>query len=325
MDVFIQQTSWYSLEAWVLENENLRTVIVPDLGAKLASLVDKRSGLEWLVGPADRPVKKITYGASFTEQDMSGWDEMFPTIVACNYPGPGERSGAPLPDHGEVWALPWTVSQASDGKLTLSVEGYALPYCLTRTAQYTAPDVLQLDYQLVNLGQEKMPYIWAAHPQFACGLEAEVVLPPHITEVCNTIPNSWGWGEPETRFGWPAAIGVDGESVRIDRVGPPSLHQARKFFLTPDMRAGWAGLIRRPSRDWLRLEWDPNLVPYLGLWVDEGVLNPESVAAPEPTTGYYDSLAVAWSKKQVTVIEPRAVITWRINVRVGTGEQPFPG
>ncbi len=324
MNTAIHQTVWHDLSAWALESETLRTIIVPELGAKLVSLFDKRNRLEWLVGSGNRPFRRVPYGATFTDQDMSGWDEMFPTISACSYPGPGDRQGAPLPDHGEVWALPWSLDMASAGRVTLSVEGQALPYRLTRTAEFSAADTLQLHYQLVNLGSHDMPYIWAAHPQFTCGLEAEAVFPVQVSEVCNTIPALWGWGEPETRFDWPLATAIDGTETRLDRIGPPSRHQARKFFVLPDVQVSWAGLIRQPSRDWLRLEWNPIHVPYFGLWIDEGALNHESVAALEPTTGFYDSLVVAWDKQRVAMIEPGGTHEWTLSARVGTGEQPFP-
>lgn len=324
MTALIRHTNWYGFNALVLENEYLCTVIVPELGAKLVSLFDKRNQKEWLVGPGSRPVKKATYGAQFHEQDLSGWDEMFPTIIACPYPGPGEQHGAPLPDHGEVWSLPWDIEQAEEEKLRLRVQGKALPYQLTRTLHYTAPALLEFQYQLTNLGEVSMPYIWAAHPQFVCSLGAEIIFPSPVTEVCNTIPASWGWGEPETRFNWPLATGLDEQPVRIDRIGPSSLHKARKFFLMPQVRAAWAGVVHTPVRDWLCLEWDPELVPYLGLWVDEGAVSHESVAAPEPTTGFYDSLAVACEKKEVTVLEPGVIQTWTLRVRLGTHEEPFP-
>ncbi len=324
MDASLDQTLWHGLSAWALENECLRTVVVPELGAKLVSLLDKRSQVEWLVDPGGRPVKKVAYGAVFTEQDLSGWDEMFPTIVACQYPAPGERFGVPLPDHGEVWALPWRVESARAGVLTLSVEGRALPYRLTRTLAYSGPDELRMVYALENRGRESMPYIWAAHPQFVCGEAAEIQLPPQVKEVCNTIPAAWGWGEPETRFDWPQAIDLQGRPVRIDRTGPAGLRQARKFFTLPGTRAAWAGVVRQPAGDWLRLDWDPEKVPYLGLWIDEGALSHTTVAAPEPTTGFYDSLAVAWEKGEVAVIAPGATQTWDLTVQLGAREQPFP-
>ena len=50
-----------------------------------------------------------------------------------------------------------------------------------------------------------------------------------------------------------------------------------------------------------------------------------AVVALEPMTGFYDSLAVAWEKKQVAVIEPGEVKQWTLSVWLGTGNQPFPG
>lgn len=322
MNVSIRQTTWHGQQARTLENDTIRTVVVPDLGAKIVSLLDKRTQLEWLIAPGDRPLKLVPYGAAFTEQDMSGWDEMFPTIVACAHPAPGEQHGTPLPDHGEVWSLPWKLETApSPGALKLCVTGRALPYRLTRTLSYTTADTLKMHYELENLGQDTMPYLWAAHPQFLCGDQAEIRFPPQVTKVCNTLPAEWGWGKPETRFAWPDAV----QRGRIDCTGPPSRKQARKFYLLPETCVAWVGLIRRPAGDWLRLAWDPTEIPYLGLWVDEGALNHATVAAPEPTTGFYDSLTVAWEKNRVTMIDPGETQLWTLVVRLGTGDHAFNG
>ena len=320
MDITVSAATWQGLDAWVLESAEVRVVTLPPLGAKLVSLLDKRSGREWLAGADDRPLRTIPYGAFFHEQDMSGWDEMFPTIVACAHPGPGAHHGAALPDHGEVWTLPWRLVEAESGRLTLAVEGKALPYRLSRTLAFSAPDTLELSYRLVNLGSDAMPYIWAAHPQFACGPDAEIIFPPEITEVCNTLPAAWGWGVPETRFGWPIAVDMLGNRAWLNRVGPATLRRGRKFFARPDARPGWAA-VRRATGDWLHLAWDAAQVPYLGFWVDEGALSRQSVVAPEPTTGFYDSLAVAWERQAVTVIAAGATRAWSIRVRLGTSEQ----
>lgn len=324
MNGLITQTNWGGLPAYVLENEALRTIVVPELGAKLVSLFDKRSQQEWLVDSADRPLKKVAYAAVFTDQDMSGWDEMFPTIVACEYPAPGRNNGAYLPDHGEVWALPWKLEEAPPDVLKLSVEGVALPYRLTRSLVFATVDTLRMEYWLENLGAEDLPYIWAAHPQFACGGSAEIRFPAQVREVCNTLGANWGWGEPETQFAWPLAVRLDGQPFRIDRTSSASLKQARKFFVLPEIRAAWAGLVRQPAGDWLQLAWDPEKVPYLGLWIDEGALSHTTVAAPEPTTGFYDSLAIAWEKQEVTVLAPRASQSWSLTVRLGIPGLSFP-
>lgn len=313
----ISQTAWHGVDAWALDSATHRIVMVPAMGAKIVSLLDKRDGFEWIVGAGDRPVKPVAYGAWWHEQDMAGWDEMFPTIIACPYPGPGPFNGAPLPDHGEAWSLPWAVESSAGDEIVLTLTGRALPYRLTRQARFAAADTLHLHYTLTNLGTDPMPYIWAAHPQFAAGLDGEIVFPPEVTAVINTIPASWGWGAPETQFDWPEATALDGRRVRIDRIGPPSLRQGRKLFALPHVRAPWAMVRRREAGHWLRFEWNPADIPYLGLWIDEGALNHESVVAPEPTTGWYDDLALAWGKGEVTVVPAGGVHEWTLGVRVG--------
>ncbi len=324
MAVSINQTIWHDQQAWTLESETHRVVMVPEMGAKIVSLRDKRDGFEWIVGPGDRPVKPVAYGAWWHEQDMAGWDEMFPTIIACPFPGSGLRNGTPLPDHGEAWTLPWVTAKAADGELALTLQGRVLPYRLTRTADFVAPDALRLRYALVNLADEPMPYIWAAHPQLVAGLDGEIVFPPEVTEVINTIPESWGWGPPETHFDWPEATAMDGRRVRLDQVGPPALRKGRKLFTMPAVRPSWAAVLRRQSGHWLRFEWNPAEIPYLGLWVDEGALNHESVAAPEPTTGWYDDLALAWEKREVTIVPAGATQQWMLTVKLGIDGNPVP-
>lgn len=321
MDVSSYPTAWHDMDALALESESLRAVVVPRMGGKIVSLMDKRTQTEWLVAPEGRPFEPVPYGAPFTEQDMSGWDEMFPTIDACAYPVPGEHEGAPLPDHGEVWALPWSVEASGDDQIVLAVEGRALPYRLTRTLDFSAPDTLRLTYQLANTGSERMPYIWAAHPQFDCGSAAEIILPEQVSRVCNTTSEEWGWGAPETQYDWPQAVDPDGHPARLDRIGPPTLNKARKVYVLPEQRMSWVGLVRQPFEDWLRMAWPVESVPYFGLWVDEGALSHASVATPEPTTGFYDSLVTAWQKDEVMTVEPGEVRSWTLTVQAGRDKQ----
>lgn len=317
----MRATSWHDFPAWTLETDAASVVIIPALGAKIVSLRDRRRGLEWLAGPIPgRPLRPVPYAAPFEQQDMSGWDEMFPTIVACRYPGPGPLVGTPLPDHGEAWALPWTVVKARDDELVLALAGRALPYRLTRRAHFAGPDVLHLHYRLENLGAEPLPYLWSAHPQFLAGPDCQILLPPGITTVVNTLPAQWGWGAPESTFTWPDALAPDGRYARLDAVGPAALGRARKFFALPAARPAWVALDRPAAGCRLRLEWNPAEVPYFGLWVDEGAINPQAVVAPEPGTGWYDDLALAWQKQEVTVLAAGAVAEWTLTVRLEAEE-----
>jgi galactose mutarotase-like enzyme len=318
----IVDTIWHGMDAVTIEGDLLRATIIPGLGAKIASLVDKRINHEWLVGPGSRPVRPVPYGATWPEHDMSGWDEMFPTINACPYPGP-TAPGTPLPDHGEVWSMPWNGEPANEGELTLAVTGRALPYRLTRTASVEGPS-LRLRYRVVNQGPDQLSMLWAAHPQFTCTAETRILLPPEVDQVLRVYDPRMGWQPNGVVQKWPDALDPDGHPVRLDRVGAVSRKDCRKLYLTPEQRANWAGLVDATSGNWLRLTWDAIVVPYLGVWVDEGCFNTVSTVALEPTTGFYDSLATASEAGRVMNIPAQTSQEWEVVVEVGTEGIPWP-
>jgi len=319
----LTETTWHGQAAWKLENATLQIIVVPEMGAKIVSLLDKRNQIEWLVGPGGRPFRPAPYGSVFTNQDMSGWDEMFPTIKACQYPNPQSDQSIPLPDHGELWAIPWQRIPTDKPALYFTVEGRALSYSFSRKIEFTAESVLKFTYHAINHSDAPLSALWAAHPQFLSGSDAKVILPPHISRVCNVLPESFGWALLEETMDWPEATRLNGEPVRLDEVGSSELNQARKFYIPPEIKASWIAIVRQPSQNWISLSWDVNEVPYLGIWVDEGYISPESVVAPEPATGYYDSLALAIEKSRHMVIEPGKSVSWSLLVRFGDHETTF--
>lgn len=307
----IYATTWHDQPAWALENDTLRVITVPGMGAKIVSLVNKQADHEWLLGPADRPFRPVPYGAPFIDQDMSGWDEMYPTIVACPYPEAGPYAGAALPDHGEVWALPWTVLPVEDDRLTLAVEGKALPYRLTRTLSLRGTDTLQMDYVVTNTGAAPFMGFWAAHPQFTATAETKIRLPANVKAVTVVQPIE-DWAPIGTRLDWPEVARPAGPPLRLDQVTSATAQRSRKVYTLPAQAVPWAMLVETGAAHWLRMAWDPADVPYLGIWVDEGQYNPALTIALEPSTGYYDSLKWAHKNGRAPVIQPGKQHTWSL-------------
>jgi galactose mutarotase-like enzyme len=308
----ITQTTWHNMSALNLESDRMRVVIIPDLGAKIVSLYDKAHQYEWLAPPM-RPLKPTVYGANFVSQDMSGWDEMIPTINACDY------LEARLPDHGEVWSIPWQVEQASEAAV-LSVSGVALPYRLTRSARLVDPDCLELDYTLIHTGDQAYPYLYAAHPQFNADEQTRLVLPPEVTHIINVIANDPAWGAVGTQHAWPEAVDRNGRAWRLDRVRSVENNACRKFYILPTEPVAWAALLHEGKCCQLRLEWSPVELPYLGLWIDEGSFNSVPVAAFEPSNAYFDSLLWAIQNERVPVLKPGDVQRWRLTIRLSTAQ-----
>jgi galactose mutarotase-like enzyme len=302
----MKQVKWHGFEAWQLADDRLQTLIVPALGAKIASLVDLSGPFEWMAPPT-HAVRKRIYGDSFVEHDLAGWDEMFPTITAC--PSPFDAS-VMLPDHGEVWALPWEVVATDANALTLAVEGRAMAYRLTRTASLSQ-GVLRLHYHLANRSSQAMPFLWAAHPLFRVETACELALPAVVQQVVNTAAHP-RLGAPDRLLAWPDAQLEDGSTLALNHVGTPETPDYRKVYTRPEQVIG-AGRVRQ-GRHSLTMRWDTATAPYLGIWVDERTYTAGTTTALEPASGYYDALDLALRNERVSVVPPGGETTWWLSV-----------
>ncbi len=299
---------WHGFAGYALENEHLRVVIVPELGAKIASLVDKASGHEWLAPPT-HPVRAREYGDTFIDHDMAGWDEMFPTINAC--PSPHDPAKH-LPDHGEVWAMPWHLLDGHGAMMTLRVGGRVLSYVLTRKAALDGA-VLRLEYHLKSLSDTPIPFLWAAHPLFNADQHTRIELPAPLTQVVNVADHPL-WGAPDRILDYPLMPGI---AQRLDRVGDAARKDYRKYYIPPEQPVASAALVQEDIGRRLEMSWHDVFAPYLGVWVDEGMYSRKTTVALEPASGYYDSLTLAMANHRAATLPAGSVMTWWVEARCG--------
>jgi len=307
----LDTSDWHGRAAWTLENEHLRVVIIPELGAKIASVFDKQAKREWLLPPTETTLRLPTYAAAYDAYEMTGFDEMFPTIIPCAYPA--AKLSVTLPDHGEVWALGWQVVGADGDTLTLAVEGLVLNYRLERSARLDGATLI-LSYTAKNPTNALIPYLWAAHPVDA---QTEIVLPSTVREVVNVMDQHGAWGPAGTRYPWPDATTSDMKAWDLRRIGPAALHDCRKFYIPPELAVGWAALRQRDSGAFLRFEWDSAALPYLGIWIDEGTYREVPTIALEPTNAYYDGLDIAYAAGRYSELPPNGASHWELRLTVG--------
>lgn len=305
MNARIETSTYRDWPSIVLESERIRVELIPQLGAKIVSLSYKPTGKEWLLDAGARELRQAD-GLSFGQLDMSGWDECFPTIDACSIELE-DAAVVSLPDHGEVWSLSWEVSVGADS-VCCSVKGAALPYELSRAISFVDEDTIRLDYRVVNLGEQPMPFLWVPHPQFAVTEQTRIELPAAMDEaVCMFGGLHHQTGE---RYRWE-------ELATIDAVVSGDGH---KYYAPSRWQEGWCRLLALGSGNWLRLEVDPQQVPYFGLWIDEGMFNDRNVMTPEPSIGYYDSLARAVENGSAPFVAPGGTYEWSMQLQLGVRE-----
>ncbi len=172
------------------------------------------------------------YGALFKDFDNSGFDECLPTVAACRYPG--RQFHADLPDHGEVWSVPWEWN-ASDNNVELRCRGKQLPFIFYKQLRLRQ-DSLLISYKIENTSSESLDYLWSSHPLLAVRPGDRVMVPPEVREVFINQSHSGRLGGFGGRTPWPLTVDRNGAATDLSLLHPPSAGTAEKFF-TPRLRS----------------------------------------------------------------------------------------
>jgi galactose mutarotase-like enzyme len=287
-----------------LANDELQVTISPGRGARITSLLSRIDGREWLAQPrqstlAERPLP----GATFTETDHFGIDEMFPTVDPCTYPLK-PYAGAAVPDHGELWTTSWDTVSSSPSSVTHRMRSDLFNYFFERTLTLEGA-TLRANYTLEVHGPPAS-LLWAWHPQFAMREGSRVLVAEPRTSVLDTsLPLA------------PRDVVWLGDLV-VERDVP--VGEDRMFYLHPDDKVSSAQIIDASNAS-LSLRWENAFALYLGIWVDHGRHTSGRVVAIEPTNGFYDDLARCCASGNVTEFQTHDPISWWVELRVATGGQ----
>ena len=277
----------------VTSGDGSRLLVVPHRGAKIASLVDP-AGIERLAQPRVPLPPSAQPGDRFVGGDMCGWDECAPAVL------PGrvvvDSGEVVVPDHGELWTADWSVTSTDRG-VVAETHRPSQDYWFRRTVE-PAERGFRLDYR-VHAGQRAVAMCWVAHPQFTAPAGSVVQLPGARGAVDVLDP-----GRP--RSPWPAA------GVVVDAVPPGG---CAKVYAAPEQAVAEARLTT-PARGPLVLTWDPEAVPYCGVWVDRGAYSREDVVAIEPATGFADGLAEAVESGRILTVPAGEEASWWLDIRV---------
>jgi len=280
-----------SHEVFQLENDQVLLDVVPAFGARVTSLLDRRSGRQWLVpGPLEGEQNDA---AIFGAKQARGWDECFPTVAPCASAS-WKKS---LRDHGELWGRPWTCSRDLNSV----------------TAEYTTPDYrfqrrLVLEgasvtarYELENLANAAFPYLWSQH----CLLNAQ----PGERIVLSGI------GDLQSDAGavdWPVDQQGQDQSVIL-------ASQAGFFQKAYAPVIGHADVGIDAENGSIRFTWNVGDAGYFGLWRDYGgwpADDPVHQIALEPTTAPADDLVSAKSGGNECWLHPGETRRWAIGVHL---------
>lgn len=322
-----------STEAVGKENVVIRAgacavTLLPHLGGKIASI---RVGETELLQAPLTPYAPRTRTMGFDQADASGWDECLPSVAACTvYTSAG---AAHIPDHGDLWRVAWLeaapgheaapVTDAESLSLTLAADCFSLPLSVTRTLTLTENSngwQLHAAYSVTNSGYAPTPWSWAAHPLFTAEAGDRIQLPESIRNL--RIEGSGGGrlGKGGDTATWPVAVLADGSRTDLSLAQGPDSAIGDKLFAGPLAAAeNWCALERPKAGLRIKVRFNPEATPYLGLWICYGGWperpGPRQVCvALEPTTAPVDSLAATgpWSRQ----LAPGESFSWSMTVEI---------
>lgn len=233
----------------IIESDYALLEILPEYGGKITRLFDKVHSHEWLWRNPHLDLRQPLYGESYIEAlDFGGWDEIFPSVAPCQLELGGNL--IELPDHGDLVQLPWS-AQLDSQSLEMAVRGRCFDFQFTRRIELKGP-VVSLSYGVKNLGEFAFPWLWCAHPLVPMSDELSVE-----TDACFSVLYAGG-----------GAQGLVGARVHWSDLPSGETHWAAKLFsdkgAVSDLR------LRHRSGASLTFSWDPNEIPYLGLWANRG-------------------------------------------------------
>jgi hypothetical protein len=293
--------------------------LMPALGGKIASLC---IGAEELLQAPLKPLAPRTQTMDFADSDASGWDECLPSVAGCTVQT--EAGPATIPDHGDLWRVPWQVLDSSEDSATLRAKCFSLPLQLTRSLILTESAAgwkLQLLYSLTNLGAYRVPWSWSAHPLFAVEAGDRVVLPDHIQTFRLEGSARGRLGANGDSVAWPVVSLRDRADVDLRLIPCGDSGIGDKLFAGPFEQAqpGWCALERARISLRLIVRFDSSLTPYLGLWLcyggwPDGPGEKQICVAPEPATAPVDSLEKTGSWSQW--LEPGETFNWPMELLI---------
>lgn len=268
---------WKGQTAYAQTGGALYVVVLPGLGGKIASLYHRQAQFEAVSQPS-RAYRPASYGADFSEYDASGLDDGFPTLHACF----DDTTGLLYPDHGEIWSAAMEADIEGE-RLVLRYESSRHPFRYKKGMRLHK-DALVLDYCIENTAAAPYPCLWAFHGLFRYAEEMEILYPPGAGPFLNVLDS------PALGPAGRLCTMDDHDFAHVPPRRPPSM---MKYYLNGPVSRGRCGF--RYPREGMAclLEYDPQILPYLGVWITAGGFRGEYNCALEPCNGFYDDILTA--------------------------------
>lgn len=311
----ISRGEYKGISSIIMENHLIRLEWLPSYGAKLCSLQYKlpSDNIELLFQSCEDTLVIPKYGDVFAEYDSSGFDECFPTILPCQVLLDDQRIIL-MPDHGDVWAMPWKVIEAdADKGIKLQVDNTELGYTLTKTIRLNGNSI-DSDYRVeLNGNIDRLPFIWTPHALFNIRPNSHLIIPKKMNRIINMMNNCTRLGKAHTEHNYP--FPSDDDNIDLSHISTDVDYTCEKYYFLASLKRG-DGFGFQDDVLSVLMHVDSEKIPYLGIWKNQGAYKGDCNFAIEPCSGIYDSTQDALQRQQCSYVDQSHPFKWFFSIKI---------
>ncbi len=296
----IRKATYKDRPCIVVESEKLIATFLYEDGAKLCSLVRKKTGKELMATADGEKYKRLTFDGSYVDSECSAFDDMFPTIDPYT-PKSGVHAGLEYPDHGETCRIPFTPEPQGD-TAHFSAHSHRFAVRYEKSARASEDGGIEISYRFINESDEDFDFVWAGHIMLA-GEDGMKINSPygddsHI-EMIFTDGNESGAVLPrDTLVGFDKGRGA-----------------AYKFYYTEQIITNGFSVSYKDGST-LSFSYDKEKLPYFGVWLNNGFFKGTYTLTPEPCSVPFDAPDKARARGYRSFIKARGSFEFTIHINI---------
>jgi len=277
-------TDWTyrGMRSLVLENDDLRTTVLPDYGAKVFEFTLKSLGRDLLYHNPRVEIRTPVYGVNMDDWWHGGIDECIPTGAPSTY------RGEEYPYMGETWPLAWDfeIQKNSSEEVTVHLWRPTIIAPLLVERWMTLRDhgsVLEMRHKITNLGYSDFQFLWGIHPALAINLSSRIDIPKSKVIIDTSFPGN-RLGAPGDSYQWPY-VNTGGRTVDMRAVNPPE-SQTWDLHYATDFAEGWLAVTDTSAKAGFGMAFPKEILKCIWIWMVYGGWRGLYCAAVEAWTGY---------------------------------------
>ena len=282
-----------------LENDWFWITVLPEVGAKIYDLVWKPTGRNYLwhnprIAPRPYPVD-----ANFDNYWCGGWDDAFPTCDECDV------RGDHYPNLGELRSVEWETSFVgeSDGNAVAELTSFGPISPVQgkkRVILRSDSPIIQVHYELLNVGAMPFEFIWGTHPAMDTTDSAIMRIPAKTGIVDQSSDRRLG--NAGQHYPWPY-LDFQGETTDMSRTLGIEEGIFCRHFAT-DLQAGWFAVEDADATSGFLLGFPHDVCTCLQLWLVYGGWRGYRNVIAEPFTSRHINLAEAIQNRTSRSLAP---------------------